>query len=292
MKRMAIKPKFQTMCQATPRVLAINDLSGFSHTSLMAIIPVLNSLGISVCALPTAVLSSNTEHKGYQLIDCSTKLDSFLQHWSELKLSFGAIYSGFLSNEKQVDLVEQAIELFADKETLVIIDPVMGDDGKLYDCFDQSIIHSMQRLIKQANIITPNLTEASLLLGESYNPQLSLKQVKSMCIALAKQGPDNVVITSVPVIADISKTAVVCYNKTSDKFSTITCRYLPVNYPGTGDVFASVLTGLMLKGYCLTDAIRKTVAFVYRAIELTIAQKTPPQEGICLEKSLKLLSRL
>lgn len=275
-----------------PRVLAINDLSGFSHTSLMAIIPILNTLGISVCALPTAVLSSNTEQSGYQLIDCSFGLDGFLLHWEKLKLRFSAIYSGFLGSDLQVELVEKAINMFSDKETLIIIDPVMGDDGKLYDCFGTGIVKSMQRLITKADIITPNLTEASLLLGMPSDLLPNTNKIKAMCKALAESGPDYVVITSVPVMNDRTKTAVVCFNKALNRFNATTCKYLPVNYPGTGDIFTGVLTGLLLKGYDLSKAIRQTVTFVSKAIELTIAQKTPSQEGICLERTLSLLRRL
>jgi len=273
-------------------VLAIHDLSGYSHTSLMAIIPIMNTLGISVCALPTALLSTNTEQQGFRMLDCTAETDKFLQHWKEIKLSFTAIYSGFLGSDKQVELVIKAIEMFSKSKPLIVIDPVMADDGKLYDCFDKNIVNSMQKLISYADIITPNLTEAAFLLNEKYNPNISYNQVKDWCRKLSDYGAKQVVITSVPVNNDKSRTAVVCYDKVTEKFSKITCQYLPVNYPGSGDIFTSVLTCFLLKGFSLPSAVRKATNFVCKAIGITMQQNTPQQEGIALEKVLHLLRKM
>lgn len=273
------------------RILAINDLSGHSQTSLMSVIPILNTMGIAVTALPTAILSSNTEQKGFQLVELTNYLNSFLSQWSGLKLKFNAIYSGFLSSEHQVEIVIKAIGMFKQKEQLIIVDPVMADDGELYSCFDSNIIESMQKLIAYADVITPNLTEAALLVGQPYQAELELRTVKAWCRKLAEQGPKQVVITSVPVKNDKAKTSVICYNKLSDRFDKITCAYLPVNYPGTGDIFTSVMTGYLLNGIELEQAIRKAVRFVSKAIGLTMQMKTPAKEGICLEQSIYLLRK-
>ncbi|MBM4400000.1 MAG: pyridoxamine kinase [Candidatus Cloacimonetes bacterium] len=273
-------------------VLAIHDLSGYSHTSLMAVIPIMNTLQISVCALPTAILSTNTEQTGFRMLDCSAEMDGFLQHWKELNLSFSAIYSGFLGSDKQVELVIKAIEMFSKSKPLIVIDPVMADDGKLYDCFDKSIVNSMQKLISYADIITPNLTEAAFLLNEIYNPNISYKQVKDWCRMLSGYGAKQVVITSVPVYNDKTRTAVVCYDKNTETFSKTTCQYLPVNYPGSGDIFTSVLTCFLLKGQTLTESVRKATNFVCKAIGITMQHNTPQQEGIALEKVLHLLRKM
>ncbi len=271
------------------RVLAIHDLSGFSHTSLMAVIPIMNRLGISVCALPTAILSSNTENEGYQLVDMTNHLEAFLEHWSKLHLKFDAVYSGFLSSEHQVEIVIKAIAMFRKSPQLIVVDPVMADDGVLYSCFNRNIISSMRKLITYADVITPNLTEAALLLDKKYNAEIDVREVKAWCKKLAELGPKYVVVTSVPVKTDKTKTSVISYNRISDRFAKMTCEYLPVNYPGTGDIFTSVLTANLLRGIELKSAIRIAVQFVSKAIKLTMVMHKPTQEGICLEKSINLL---
>lgn len=274
------------------RVLAIHDLSGHSHTSLMAIIPVLNYYGIGVTALPTAILSSNTEQEGFQLVEMTSHLNRFLQHWSKLKLSFNAIYSGFLSSPQQVDTVLDAIQKFRETKTLILVDPVMGDDGKLYACYRKSIIASMNKLVKHADIITPNLTEAAFLLGEQYHEKTTSWVVRQWCKRLSEKGPRLVIITSVPVNGKTERTSVICYDKVTNSFHRAFCDFLPVKYPGSGDIFACVLLALLLKGVELSQAVSKTVSFVSRAMQLTLKQDTPAKEGICLELALKKLPRL
>jgi len=271
------------------RVLAIHDLSGYSHTSLMAVIPIMSKLGISVCALPTAVLSSNTEHKGFKLVDLTNHLDSFLEHWAKLKLSFSAIYSGFLSSEQQVKIVIRAIELFKQPNQIIVIDPVMADDGELYSCFDRKIVNAMQELINYADVITPNLTEAALLLNMEYDFEISTHKLKLQCKLLSRLGPKYVVITGVPVLYDTSKIAVIAYDRTIDRHYYIISECQPVNYPGRGDIFTSVLTACLIKGMEFPNAVRKAVSFVSKATKITMEMHLPEQEGICLEKAISLL---
>lgn len=271
------------------RVLVINDLSGHSHTSLMAAIPILQSLGIGVTALPTAVLSSNTEQDGFELIELTGRLESFLRHWWKLGLSFDAIYSGFLSTTRQVNLVLKAFQMFSDAHPLLVVDPVMADNGELYPCFTQGIIREMRRLVKQADIITPNLTEAALLLEEKYRAELSLSQVKDMCRRLSELGPGKVVITSYFKPGRQDQTAVIAYDMKSESFHLRACSYLPVNYPGTGDIFTALLTALLLNGTEFFQAVDTTVAFISKAMSLTMRLGTPSREGICLEQALHLL---
>jgi len=284
----AIKPGQNTPAH-NPKVLAINDLAGYSHTSLMAVIPILNTLGIGVTALPTAVLSSNTEWEGFKLVDLNDRLQEFLLHWQSLDLRFDAIYSGFLSSEQQVETVLAAIGMFVKDSSLVVVDPVMADDGSLYPCFSPLIVDSMRRLITQADLITPNLTEAVLLLGEDYADTFTAGQVEQFCYALSGLGPQYVVITNVKTPDLPDKTSVYAFDRTSGQSYRATCDYLPVNYPGTGDIFTSVLCGLMLGGKSLFSAIDDAVKFVSKAMELTMKQALPQREGICLELALSFL---
>jgi pyridoxine kinase len=271
------------------RILAIHDLSGHSHTSLMAVIPIMQTMGIAVTALPTAVLSSNTEQEGFVMADLTSHLESFLLHWFKLKLKFDAIYSGFLSSEKQLSIVRKAIGLYSSCKPLVVVDPVMAEDGKLYPCFSKRIIKSMQKLIHKADLVTPNLTEAAFLLNEKYQPKPDLKTVKNWCLRLAEAGPGLVIITNVPVKNNPKQTSVICYDKPAKTFHRKLCPYLGVSYPGAGDIFTCVLTALLLKGTGFFRAADQTVDFVTQAMELTIKQDTPPADGIALEQALKFL---
>jgi pyridoxine kinase len=273
------------------RALVINDLAGHSHTSLMAVIPIMQTMGIGVTALPTALLSSNTELEGFKLIELTERLEGFLQHWQKLGLSFDAIYSGFLSSSRQVSLVLKALKLFAQPQTLIVVDPVMADNGELYPCFRQDIVREMRSLVQRADIITPNLTEAALLLGEEYQAELETEQVKNMCRRLAELGPGKVVITSYFKPGRQDKTCVIAYDSEAKSFHLRSCSYLPVNYPGSGDIFTALLTALLLNGMELFPAIDTTVRFISRAMQLTLRLGTPAQEGICLEQALALLPR-
>ena len=275
-----------------PRVMAIHDLSGYSHTSLMAVIPLLNTMQINVSALPTAVLSSNTEHPGFEMSDCTNQMIKTLNHWNRLGLNFDAIYSGFLHSEKQVLLVNRILQTMTKRSTLKVVDPVMADNGCLYDCFGTAIIKAMQRLIKQADIITPNLTEAAFLLNEPYFSAIDESQLQDWCRRLAALGPKQVVITNVPVGKGHNYTSVLCYDNGKKLYHKAVCRYLPVNYPGTGDIFTTVLTGLLLKGRDLFSAIDVTVQFVSKAIKLSLSKNHPEKEGVSLELALHYLRRL
>ncbi|HOD17784.1 MAG TPA: pyridoxamine kinase [Candidatus Cloacimonadota bacterium] len=272
-----------------PRLLAITDLSGHSSTSLQAVISLAAALGVKVTALPTAVLSSNTEQPNFRIADLSDYLQDFLNQWKELNLKFDAILSGFLSSERQTSAVQQAISDFHSPQTLTVIDPVMADQGELYPCFEQNIVTSLRSLLKDADLITPNLTEAAFLLNLSYDSKPSLKQVKTWCRELAKLGPKKVVITDVPVLNKPKLTSVLAYDSANDVFHRTLCRYLTVNFPGTGDIFTCVLTCLLLQGKEFFSAIDQTVLFINSAMRLTIKMGTPAAEGICLPAALKFL---
>lgn len=274
---------------ASPRILAIHDLAGFSRTSLMAVIPIMTQAGITVCALPTAILSSNTEQAGFQMLDMTAHLGGFIRQWSDLKLSFAAIYSGFLASERQVDLVLQALDVFHRETTLVVVDPVMGDNGSLYPCFDAGIVTAMQKLVCRADVITPNVTEAALLLQQKYPPALAISTAQDWCIALSESGPRYVCITGIAWQQKTPRNLVIAYDRLSRSFHSSSCPYLPVSYPGTGDIFTAVSTAHLLRGIPFAEALNQAVQFVYQALQISIQTQTPEAEGICLEKALRYL---
>jgi pyridoxine kinase len=273
------------------RVAAIHDLSGFGGGSLSAVIPILSALGIQVCSLPTAILSTHTGgFSNFHFRDLTSDMRHIIDHWRELSLSFAGIYSGFLGSPEQIDIVTDFIRTFRTDSTLVVVDPVLGDDGKLYDTMDKSMVDGMRSLVASADVITPNITEAALLLGKAGPVAISgTTEIKAWARALSELGPRCVIITSVP--AEHGKgTSVVAFDKEASRFWKVACPYIPACYPGTGDIFASVITGSLLQGDSLPLSLDRAVQFVSMAIRATFGHNFPEREGVFLERVLPSLN--
>ena len=185
------------------KVAAIHDLSGYGRASLTVVIPILSTMGIQVCPLPTAVLSTHSKFKGFHFVDLTVHMEAIIKHWKELGLEFDAIYSGFLGSHEQTEIVEMFIKEFRKENQLVVIDPVLGDNGKIYTPLSTKMVDEMKELIKSADIITPNLTEATLLLDKEYKTTVSIDEIKSWLRQLAEKGPETIIITSVPETGNI-----------------------------------------------------------------------------------------
>lgn len=272
------------------RVAAIHDLSGFGRASLTVVIPILSSMGIQVCPLPTAVLSSHSAFPGFHQRDLSSELPGMIAHWKRLNIRFDAIYSGYLGAVDQIDMMKEFIHDFALPGQLVVVDPVLGDNGKLYSTFNTRMVEKMNELVAHAEVITPNLTEAALLLDEKYRTKISLSELKSWCTRLAALGPKQVIITSVPDENLPNKTSVIAYNSDDKRFWRVSCDYLPANYPGTGDAFASVMVGSLLQGDSLPIALDRAVHFIAMGVRATFGHGYLPAEGILIEKVLPSLN--
>jgi pyridoxine kinase len=273
-----------------PRVAAIHDLSGFGRSSLTVVIPVLSTMGIQVCPLPTAVLSTHSAFPDLHFRDLTDDLTPMIEHWKRLDLHFDAIYSGYMGSARQIDIVRKFIRDFNQSGQLVIVDPVLGDNGKLYRSFSAEMVDKMKELVCDANVITPNMTEAALLLDEPYTENLDEQELKDWVKRLAAFGPQTVIITSAPVTDKRGKTSVIAYNSTDNRYWKVVCDYLPASYPGTGDAFASVITGSLLQGDSLPIAIDRAVQFISMAVRATFGYNYQPSEGILLEKVLSSLN--
>jgi pyridoxine kinase len=279
------------MKNPVPRAAAIHDLSGFGRTSLSVVIPILSCMGVQPCSLPTAVLSTHTGgFHNYRFVDLTEQMQSIIDHWKEIGIHFDAVYSGFLGSSRQIDIVREFISDFSSKDQLVLVDPVLGDNGKPYSTMDASMIAQMRGLVEHADVITPNFTEASFLLGESYDPSISLEQLKTWTKRLADKGPGKVIITSVPVPQGKHVSSVLAYNAREDRLWKVDCSYIPAHYPGTGDIFASVIVGALLQGDSLPIALDRAVQFVSLAIRSTFGYDFPAREGVLLERVLPSLN--
>nr|QGT51101.1 pyridoxal kinase [uncultured Firmicutes bacterium] len=274
-----------------PRVAAVHDLSGHGRVSLTEAIPILSAMGVEVCPLPTAVLSTHTyQFPGYTFCDLTEEMSGIFAHWAELNLKFDAVYSGYMGSARQIELLSQFIEQ-QDDDCLIVIDPVLGDNAlldvqKVYSKRMNEQIGGMRGLIAKADIITPNLTEACLLLEEEY-PQrgLSEEEMKDLLFRLSDKGPRMVCITS--VMAKDGKMYVAVYDRALDRYWKVDCGYVNRPFHGTGDVFTSALTGALLYGEDLIYAANKAVGFVSAAIAETLKHpQMQVRNGVLFEKVL------
>jgi pyridoxine kinase len=279
------------MRNPVPRTAAIHDLSGFGRASLTVVIPVLSSMGVQVCPLPTAVLSTHTGgFEDFSFKDLTATMEDIVTHWQQLDVDFDAIYSGFLGSPRQEAIVAGFIDMFSRPDQLVVVDPVMGDNGKPYKTMTPEMIRGMRSLIAKADVITPNFTEAAFLLDEPVPRTISTERIKEWMLRLSDKGPGKVIITSLPVPEKQKTSAVIACDREDGRFWKIDCQYVPAYFPGTGDAFASVIVGSLLQGDSLPIALDRAVQFVSTAIRTTFGYSYPTRNGVILERVLPSLN--
>ena len=274
----------------TPRVAAIHDMSGFGRCSLTVAIPILSTMGLQCCPLPTAFLSTHTGgFEGFTFLDMTDEMPKVARHWKSLDLGFQAIYSGFLGSERQIGMVADFIRDFRSPETIVVIDPVMGDHGKVYQTYTPAMCAGTARLARQADVITPNLTEAALLLDMPYEALPSGEAgCREIVERLSLEGQRSVVLTGASCQPDL--TGAMCFDAGTGRTEAVQTRRVPQEFHGTGDVFTSVLTGALVRGASLPEAARQAVDFVRACAERTALEALPMREGVDFEPLLGLLT--
>ena len=269
--------------QRQQRVIAINDISSFGKCSLTVAISILGAAGLETCAVPTAVLSAHTGFKGYTFCDLTENILPSAEHWKSMGLEFDGIYSGYLGSAKQVDYVSKLMDMFDVK--IKLVDPVMGDDGVLYDGFSKDYCEYMRKLIKRADIIVPNVTESCLLTGKEYKEEHSKEYIDGLIKALNELCDASVIITGINSKEDKITTAVNENGKThyieNDKQRAV--------YSGTGDVFASTFMSAIMHGNSLLDSAKIAADFVGECIELTKKFSSSRHYGINFELNTRSL---
>lgn len=276
----------------TPLVATINDLSGFGHCSLTVAMPILSVMGFQCCPLPTAILSNHTGFESYFFQDLTENMQKYLAEWQKLELNFAAVYTGFLGSNQQADIVGSFIRDVknqpGEKKPLIFVDPVLGDNGKPYITCTPEICESMKKLVRMADVITPNITEACLLLdreycGERIDETAALKLVKD----LASLGSAQVVLTGVRSKAGML--ANLAFDASQNHFYWVEEPAVEPYYNGAGDVFSAVLCGSLLAGLDMQSALEKSAFFVYLAAKDTAAAGASVRDGVMYEKYLKML---
>ena len=272
------------------RVAAIHDLSGVGRVSLTVAIPILSTMGFDVCPLPTAILSNHTQYPDFTFLDLTDEMVKIIKAWEKLGIDFDGIYSGYLGSPRQAEIVSGFIDRFRKPETLVVVDPVMGDNGHLYNKITEDMVTAMRGLSQKADVLTPNLTELFALLGRPYKSECTDEELKDAIIDLSETGPDTVIITGVPVAGQPSLTSVIARSRSDGRTWKVTCQYMPAHYPGTGDTFASVVTGSLLQGDSLPIALDRAAQFILQGIRATFGYQGDSLDGILLERVLPNLA--
>ena len=281
------------------KIALIHDLSGFGRCSLTAAIPVISALGVQACPLPTAVLSAQTGFDSYFYDDYTAKMNSITDEWNKMGAKFDGIYSGFLGNADQMDNVLYFLDCFQTSDSLYVADPVMGDHGKRFPIFTDRLLAAMRSLTQRADVITPNLTELCLLTGTDYEKLTAhssdedyfryIEDVARPLLEKAKR-EQSIIITGV-IFTHTDKPMVANLAVQNNDSCFVQAPYTGKGFSGTGDLFTSCITGCLVKGMSLQQALNQAVAFLQPAIEQSTAENTPGIHGVCFEDYLYLLHK-
>ncbi len=275
------------------KIAVINDLSGFGRCSLTAAISVISSMGVQACPLPTAILTAQTGYPSYYCDDYTDKMEIYRREWQKMGQKFDGIYTGFVTGEEQIQNIFRFIETFDGPETFLLVDPVMGDNGKKYAMFTQKLPERMKELAMEADIITPNLTELCLLTGKDFAEITGRKDIKEMsgriqelAESFLKNGPKHIVVTGIN-FTDRSGVRQMGNLYVSEKESAFHFfPYIGGSYSGTGDLFASCLAAGVARGDEISEVIKAAGEFLEFALEDSVREGVPENDGVNYERYL------
>ncbi len=274
----------------TPRVAAIHDLSAFGRCSLTIVMPVLSAMGVQCCPVPTAYLSTHTGgFTGNTFLDLTDQMGPVRKHWESLGLTFDGLYTGYMGGVRQAGEAEAFLESFRGPGCIAVVDPVLGDHGRPYRGITPEICEATRHLADQADVITPNVTEAAILLGEDYGTVRldSEAACRRWAEALSLGGRRSVVLKGVSLAP--GTVGAVCFDRGCGETGFVSAPLTPGEFHGTGDLFASVLTGALVEGKSLRQAAQQAADFTALCAARTVAQDLPRREGIDFEPLLRRL---
>ncbi|UAL07000.1 MAG: pyridoxamine kinase [Candidatus Methanogranum gryphiswaldense] len=271
------------------RVLAIHDISCFGRCSLTVALPIISATGLECTVMPTAVLSTHTGgFTGFTYRDLTEDMRPIVDHWKTLNLKFDSIYTGFLGSFEQIEIVSGIFDDLKDKDTLIIVDPVMADNGELYKIFPKNFPQGMKKLCKKADVILPNITEACLMVGEKYITGPYTKEwIENLLRKLSGLGSKKVVLTG--VFFNNEDLGAAAYDVEADTIEYAFHKLIPGYYHGTGDVFGSVIVSSMVNGLSLKRANELAVDFTAESIVRTRNAGTDIRFGVNFEMGIPKL---
>ena len=267
------------------KIAAIHDISGIGRSSLTVAMPIISTLGVQCCPFPTAILSCQTNYPEFSFFDFTKEMNSYKRVWEKMNISFDCIYSGFLGSEAQIDIVIDFIK--SQKKAMILVDPVMGDNGQIYETYTSDLCKKIKYLVTYADIVTPNVTESFILTGQVYNGEnINLNILEKQARDIANMGPSKVIITGIVIGNEICNLA---YDKENDEMFIVKTKYIEKYYCGTGDIFSSIICGMIVRGFDFKFSIEKASEFINNTIMYTSQFETDPNEGVMFEVFLKEL---
>lgn len=269
------------------RIVSIQDVSCLGKCSLTVALPIISAMGVECSIVPTAVLSTHTMFSGFTCKDLTDQIEPIAAHWKERGLGFDAVYTGYLASAEQIDYVCAFFDAFRQEGGMVVVDPVMADNGKLYPAFGPDFPAQMARVCAKADLILPNLTEASLLTGLPYRTEQDEGYIKELLQALAALGPRYVALTGVSFEPD--KLGVMYYDTVTGQYGSYFTQRLPASFHGTGDIFASTCVGALTRGLPLGDALTLAADYTVESIRLTLESPDANWYGVEFERAIPYL---
>lgn len=264
------------------KIAVINDFCGFGRCSIAVSLPIISAMKIQCCPLPTSVFSNHTGFNSFYCTDFTGHMDAYMEEWEKLDLRFNGILTGFLGSPAQIDIVKRFLERFKTENTITVVDPVMGDYGKLYPTYSPHLAEQMSALVPYADILTPNLTEACILTGTDYRTDMEEPALTALCESLSRMGPQKIVISGLERGEDLENfvfeagkpPVIIREHKVGP------CR------SGTGDVFSSIIAADAVNGKDLTGAVRHASSFIAKVLRRTLELDLPKTDGLCFEEFL------
>lgn len=264
------------------KIAVINDFCGFGRCSLAVALPIISAMKIQCCPLPTSIFSNHTGFDSFYYTDFTDHMDAYMDEWAKLDLRFHGILTGFLGSVEQVQTVKRFLDRFQGEETLVVIDPVMGDYGKLYPTYSPKLAEQMVTLVCHADILTPNLTEACILTGTRYRADMDEGELAALCETLSGHGPQKIVISGIERGEDLENFV---YEAGKEPVIVTEHKVGPCR-SGTGDVFASILAADAVNGVAFADSVRHASGFIAKVLRRALELDLPKTDGICFEEFL------
>lgn len=266
------------------KIAVINDFSGFGRCSIAVALPVISTLRIQCCPVPTSIFSNHTGFKSFFFDDYTDKLPAYINEWKKLDLQFDGITSGFLGSKKQIEIVTKFFKDFKKDNNYIIVDPVMGDYGKIYPTYTDEMCLEMKKLVQYADIITPNITELCILTDTPYKEKWKRTELKSMAEKLAQNGPKKIVVTGIVQGEFIAN---FCYEE--GKTTILRTHKVGTQRSGTGDIFSAIIAADAINGVPFDKSVKKASNFIKRCILKSIELDIPITDGVCFEEVLHTL---
>lgn len=264
------------------KIAVINDLCGFGRCSLSVSLPIISALKLQCCPLPTSIFSSHTGFDSFYSVDFTKHMNGIIDEWVKLGLRFDGIYTGFLGSTEQIEIVKRFFETFKKEDNITVIDPVMGDGGKLYPTYSIDLAKKMISLVPYADILTPNLTEACILTNTEYKADMGEEALYKMCKKLSKIGPRKIAISGIE-----RENALENFIYEHEKSHKVIQEFkVGISREGTGDVFSSIIASDAVKGIGFYDSVRHASSFIAKVLRRTVELDLPKTDGVCFEEFL------